>query len=88
MGGGGTQAADDGAMPFIIVGAVAGGALLVGGALWAMKQTTLGLLTGGRPGAAGNAAIQQSGNNGTAAVGGASGLNSLGVQPPAGSSRV
>ncbi|KAA0158461.1 hypothetical protein FNF31_05402 [Cafeteria roenbergensis] len=95
-GAGSGGAADDAAMPFIVIGAVAGGALLVGGAAWAMKQTTLGQLaarsaTAGASDSAGAGAVQQDGGvSGEAtAVGGVGGLSSLGAELPAsGGSRV
>ncbi|KAA0147710.1 hypothetical protein FNF29_07164 [Cafeteria roenbergensis] len=90
-----TQPADDGGVSaFVVVGAVAGAALLLGGAAWAMKRVGLASWTGrsalsaGGPASAGAAAVQQTGSGEASAVGGASGLSSIGVQSPASGSRV
>ncbi|KAA0146514.1 hypothetical protein FNF29_07986 [Cafeteria roenbergensis] len=91
----GAQPADDGGVSaFVVVGAVAGAALLLGGAAWAMKQVGLGRRSGrsapsaAGPASAGAAAVQQAGSGEALAVGGASGLSSIGVQSPASGSRV
>ncbi|KAA0147708.1 hypothetical protein FNF29_07162 [Cafeteria roenbergensis] len=84
---------DAGVSVFVVIGAVAGAALLIGGAAWAMKQVGLAHWTGGSapsasgPASAGATAVQQTGSGETAAVGGASGLSSIGVHSPASGSR-